>query len=53
MIKVSVYSVLTSMGTLYGLYNVNTDQILQCGVARWKSRKGAENFAKKNGFDLV
>ena len=50
--QVKVYEIKTTDGKRYGLKNAKHDYILHMASA-WKTRKGAEGYAKKHGFELV
>lgn len=52
MAKCCVYEILTTAGKRYGLANIATGQVFYEG-ARWKTRRGAENYAKKYGHELT
>ena len=51
--QVKVYEINTTDGKRYGLKNAKHDYILPSAVGKWKTRKGAENYAAKRGFELV
>ena len=51
--QVKVYEINTTDGKRYGLKNAKHDYILPSAVSKWKTRKGAENYAAKRGFELV
>lgn len=50
---VKTFSINTTAGERYGLINANTGNVLHCATAKWKTERGAINFAKKNGFEVV
>jgi len=52
-IKVKVYEINTTSGKMYGLANIISGKTLHYNTAIWKTAKGAENFAKKRGFELT
>ena len=54
MLKVTTYIV--NEGTAsqyYGLMTAIEKQVLYTAPNNWKTRKGAENWAKKHGFEVV
>lgn len=52
MAKCYIYEINTTDGKRYGLAHACNDQVFWNG-AKWKTPKGAENYAKKNGHELV
>lgn len=51
--QVKVYEITTTDGKRYGLKNAKHDFILPSAVSKWKTRKGAECYAVKRGYELV
>lgn len=51
--KVKVFSINTTAGTRYGLKNAKSDYVLHSATAKWKTERGAQAFAKRNGWELV
>ena len=51
--KVTTFSINTTDGKRYGLKNANTGDVLHCATAKYKTRKGAESYAIRRGFELV
>ena len=51
--KVMTFSINTTDGKRYGLKNASTGNVLHSATAKWKTKKGAESFAKKNGWEIV
>lgn len=52
MAKCYIYEINTTDGKRYGLAHACNDQVFWNG-AKWKTPKGAENYAKKNGHELI
>ncbi len=51
--KVKVFSNNTTDGTRYGLKHANTGDVCHSATAKWKTARGAQNFAKRNGWEVV
>lgn len=51
--KVTVYSINTTAGIRYGLKHANTGDVLHSATAKWKTERGAQTFAKRNGWEVV
>ncbi len=51
--KVKVYDINTTDGMRYGLKSASTGDILPSGCARWKTERGAVNYARKLGWEVV
>ena len=51
--KVKVFDIKTTAGKRYGLVNATTNAVLHCATAKWKTKRGAESFARRMGFELV
>lgn len=51
--KVTVFSINTTDGKRYGLKNANTGDVLHSCTAKYKTANGAQNFARKHGWELV
>ena len=51
--KVTTFSINTTDGKRYGLKNASTGNVLHSATAKWKTRRGAEGFAKRNGWAIV
>ena len=51
--KVKVFDIKTTAGKRYGLVNATTNDVLHCATAKWKTKRGAESFARRMGFELV
>ena len=49
--KVKTFSINTTAGKRFGLVNME-GQILTNATAKWKTEKGALNFAKKMGYEV-
>lgn len=52
MAQVYVYEIPTTDGKRYGLAHATNGRVFQVG-AKWKTKKGAESYAKKWGYELV
>lgn len=50
--KVKMYSIGTTNGRRFGLITED-GQVLKNATARWKTKRGALNFCKKMGYELV
>ena len=51
--KVKVFSINTTDGIRYGLKHANTGDVCHSATAKYKTAKGAENFAKRHGWEVV
>lgn len=51
MAKCYIYEIPTADGKRYSLAHAANDQVFRCG--EWKTAKGAENYAKKHGHEVV
>lgn len=51
--KVSVFSINTTDGKRYGLRNASTGDVLHGCTAKYKTARGAENFANRRGYEVV
>lgn len=51
--KVKVFSINTTDGMRYGLKHANDGRVLHSATARWKTARGAQGFAKRNGWEIV
>lgn len=51
--KVKVFTASTTGGVYFGLVNAVTGDVLHNATARWKTAKGAANYAKKMGYLLI
>lgn len=52
MSKVVIYSIGTTIGTKYG-YMLQGGIVTPAGCAKWKTIKGAERAALRNGHEIV
>jgi hypothetical protein len=50
---VKTFKINTTDGNRYGLKNAKTGDVLYNATAKWKTERGAINYAKKRGFELV
>lgn len=50
--KVKMFSINTTAGKRFGLMTLD-GQVLTNATARWKTKRGALNFCKKMGYELV
>lgn len=51
--KVTTFSINTTDGKRYGLKNAKTGDVLHCATAKYKTERGAINYAIKRGFEIV
>ena len=52
--KVTVYVINKGTSSQYfGLKNAEENQVLYYAPNNWKTERGAKNWAKKNGLELV
>ena len=52
--KVTIYCINKGTASQYfGLKNVDENQVLYGAPNNWKTEKGAINWAKRNGFEVV
>lgn len=53
MIKVTTYVINEGQPSqYYGLKNARTNKVLHYAPNKWKTEKGALNWAKKNGYEV-
>lgn len=50
---VKTFEINTTDGKRYGLKNAKTDQALYSAAAKWKTERGAINYAKRNGYEIA
>lgn len=50
--KVKTYEINTTAGKRYGLITT-TGKVLIGATAKWKTEKGALNYAKKMGYEIA
>lgn len=50
--KVKTFAIRTTAGKRYGLMEVS-GRVLTNATAKWKTEKGALNFAKKMGYEII
>lgn len=51
--KVTTFEINTTAGKRYGLKEVRENRVLTNATAKWKTAKGALNFAKKMGYEIA
>ena len=51
--KVTTFSINTTDGKRYGLKNAKTGDVLHCATAKYKTKRGAINYAIKRGFEIA
>jgi hypothetical protein len=51
--KVTTFSINTTDGKRYGLKNAKTGDVLHCATAKYKTERGAINYAIKRGFEIA
>ena len=50
---VKIFTISTTGGVRYGLVNARSGDVLINATAKWRTTKGAENFAAKMGFKVI
>lgn len=51
--KVKVFEINTTAGKRYGLVEANENRVLYNATAKWKTAKGAINYANKMKYELI
>lgn len=51
--EVKVFHINTTAGERYGLKNAKTDQVLYGATAKYKTERGAINYAKRHGYEIA
>lgn len=52
--KVQIYCINRNQPSQYfGLWSVNNNHVLYCAPNNWKTVKGAERWALRNGYEVV
>lgn len=51
--KVTIVEFTTTAGNRYGLKNAKTGQLLTYCSSKWKTSRGAINYAKKHGYEIA
>lgn len=52
MAKCYIYEIQTTAGKRYGLAHAANGRVFHNG-AEWKTKKGAENYARKHGHEII
>ena len=51
--NVETFGINTTNGKRYGIRNAKTGKVLLGATARFKTERGAESYAKRNGYELA